>query len=321
MGISVNDILNSDPQEMQRQRYMQQMQEASKVDPFSAIGFALGRGASNKLQGRDFFDSSDPALQRVSQTQAIYNNVMKDFDPEDPGKSMTELAKQLVSVGLTQPALLAAQEAAKYSTAKRTEQRATEAARQAAYRDNPYLMIEDALELPEDDPKREALLTQASRKINRENYDIAYKKAQINKAEKDPVPDPRVSNVYQTAEGAPLTESRGKFFTADGKLYSGPFRDRGNQFNMPLTGGAGPTAATPAVNPFQLELERRRQSETASRQQAAGSEEVTVGPTGEIETRIVKSAPATAAQKTQMTVKELQEYNRSGKIPSRLIGK
>jgi hypothetical protein len=240
MGIDVNSILNTDPQELQRQRYMQQMQQAQQVSPFSQLGFMLGRGVANKMNDRSFFDTTDPALQRVSQTQSIYNSVMKDFDPEDPSKSLTELAKRFADAGLTQPAMMAATEAAKYGASRRAERR-------AEYKDNPYLAIEDALKLPEDDPRRETLLTNASRLIGKENLDMAIRQANLKKAEEGRDETARISPLYQTAEGDPLTERGGKLFTMDGKPYKGKARTvsrdaLGNFISRTDTSGTGATS-------------------------------------------------------------------------------
>ena len=316
MGIDVNSILNTDPQELQRQRYMQQMQQASKVDPFSQLGFMLGRGISNKMNDRSFFDTTDPALQRVSQTQSIYNTVMKDFDPEDPSKSLTELAKQFSAAGLTQPAMMAATEAAKYGASRRAERR-------AEYKDNPYLAIDDALKLPEDDPRREALLTNASRMIGKENMDMAIRQAQLKKAEEGRDETARISPLYQTADGKPLTERGGKLFTMDGKPYNDkPITISSNPLaNAISQGGAAGTPAAAANNPIQAEIARRRAAERQDRQRAAGTEEFTTEPTGEVTSRIVKAAPLTAEEKATMSLSELQEYNRTGKIPARFLGR
>jgi hypothetical protein len=96
MGINVNDILGTDPAELQRQRYMQQMQQASQVDPFSQIGFALGRGVGNLTQGRGFFDTTDPALQRVAKIKQIQTGIAQSGETDPTRLAMMfadELAK------------------------------------------------------------------------------------------------------------------------------------------------------------------------------------------------------------------------------------
>lgn len=114
MGMTAQQILAQDPEYLQKQLYQQEMQRLNPSgDAAGAIGALLGRGLGNVTAGRGFFESSDPALQRVSQMQQMFNGVMQNFDPADPAKSYETLAAQFAQMGLGQQALLATQEAAK----------------------------------------------------------------------------------------------------------------------------------------------------------------------------------------------------------------
>jgi hypothetical protein len=114
MGINVNDILAQDPQELQRQRYMQQMQQASQVSPFSQIGFALGRGVGNVSQGRGFFESNDPVLSSVANIRRIIQESTSGFDPKDPASTYETLAANLAQAGFGPQAAQAAAQARQF---------------------------------------------------------------------------------------------------------------------------------------------------------------------------------------------------------------
>lgn len=120
MGINVQQLMAQDPETLQRQAYMREMQQLNPSGGAAgALGAVLGRGIGNVTQGRGFFQTNDAGLQRVAQAQSIYNEVMRDFDPENPASSLTMLSKRLADAGLAEPAMLAAQEAAKYSAQAR----------------------------------------------------------------------------------------------------------------------------------------------------------------------------------------------------------
>jgi hypothetical protein len=126
MGMNVQQLMTQDPETLQRQAYMREMQQLNPSGSAAgAIGAVLGRGIGNVTQGRGFFQTNDAGLQRVAQAQSIYNEVMRDFDPENPASSLTMLSKRLADAGLAEPAMLAAQEAAKY-TAQARQLAATE---------------------------------------------------------------------------------------------------------------------------------------------------------------------------------------------------
>lgn len=119
MGVSAQNILQSDPEYLRRQIAQQEMQRLNpRGTAAGAIGSILGRGAGNLASGRGFFDVSDPALKRVSEVQGIMQGVQ--FDPDNPQQYYKDLASQLSSAGFADLAPLAAAEAAKF-TAKAGE--------------------------------------------------------------------------------------------------------------------------------------------------------------------------------------------------------
>jgi hypothetical protein len=219
-GPSPEEIMFARQQQMQEQQMMRQRQMAQQGQQFGIFaplyqaGLQLGDVGAQAAMQSLFPQQADPALQRAVQTRSIYNEVMKDFDPEDPSKSLTTLAKRFTEAGLAEPAMMAAQEAAKYGSQRRAEKR-------AEYRDDPYAMIEDAMALPEDDPKRTSMLNRASRAISKENYDIAIREAKLKEATENKEKG-RISTLYQTEDGKPLTERPdGTLVTQDGRRYMG----------------------------------------------------------------------------------------------------
>ena len=122
MGISAQQMLGNDPEYLGRQLRQQQIQ--NYMAPFQSqqdrtaglLGGLLGGGIANLFGGRGFFDVTDPGLRRVSEVNSIISTGLKDIDPTNPeemAKAYGSIAKQLANSGYSQPAALAAQEAAK----------------------------------------------------------------------------------------------------------------------------------------------------------------------------------------------------------------
>jgi hypothetical protein len=122
MGINAQQVLQNDPEYLARQMAQQEIQRYQNFQNpqqglASTSGALLGRGLSNLFQGRGFFEVSDPALRKVSQLQSLYNDAMRDFDPNNPGIAYATLASTLAQSGYGREAAMAAAEANKYSTA------------------------------------------------------------------------------------------------------------------------------------------------------------------------------------------------------------
>ena len=129
MGINAQQVLQNDPEYLARQMAQQEIQRYQNFQNpqqglASTSGALLGRGLANLFQGRGFFEVSDPTLRKVSKLQSLYNDAMKNFDPNNPGTAYATLAFTLAQTGYGREAALAAAEANKYSTAARAEARA-----------------------------------------------------------------------------------------------------------------------------------------------------------------------------------------------------
>jgi hypothetical protein len=113
MGISAQQLLQSDPEYLQRQLAQQEMQRLNPTGGAAgAIGALLGRGVSNLAGGRGFFDVNDAGLRRVSDVQKIMSSTQ--FDPNNPVKYYEDLASSLQQAGYGDLAPMAFQEAAKF---------------------------------------------------------------------------------------------------------------------------------------------------------------------------------------------------------------
>lgn len=193
MGMNVNDIFAQDPELIQRRIAMQEMQQLNPSGTAAgAIGAVLGRGVANLQQDRGFFSIADPALRRASEMQAVFADVMQTFDPNNPAASYEKLSRDLAARGLAQQAATAAQEAARIRQGERAEARAErglviqeESAKETRYKNNPELLLKEALELPETDPTRQVLLARYSRIAEDRNYSIAQRNADLEKAKAD----------------------------------------------------------------------------------------------------------------------------------------
>lgn len=171
MGISAQQLLQSDPAYLQRQLAQQEMQKLNPTGGAAgAIGALLGRGVSNLAGGRGFFDVNDAGLRRVADVQRIMSSAQ--FDPNNPAAYYESITKALQDAGYGDLAPMAAAEAAKFRKEAAIERRAEasdvraeenlrlqrEAALDARYKNNPELMIEDARKLPDDDPRKQTLI-------------------------------------------------------------------------------------------------------------------------------------------------------------------
>jgi hypothetical protein len=112
MGITAQQIMQSDPEQLQRQAYLDQMKALNPDGSAAgALGALLGRGISNVAQGKGFFQTPDYGLQRVSGVQSIMNSV--PFDPTNPAAYYQEVGTQLQQAGFGDIARMAFQEASK----------------------------------------------------------------------------------------------------------------------------------------------------------------------------------------------------------------
>lgn len=119
MGLDAQQMLQNDPEYLSRQLARKEIQQYQnfqnpQLGLAATSGALLGRGLANLFGGRGFFETSDPALRKVSEIQSLYNEAMQSFDPDNPQTSYSTLAKTLAERGYGREAALAAAEANKY---------------------------------------------------------------------------------------------------------------------------------------------------------------------------------------------------------------
>lgn len=113
-----NQLLGADP-ELYRQQLVQQEQQRIAAMPQQSqlgatLGGLLGRGISNVAQDRNFFEVTNPVLQKLTKIQDIYDTSIKASDPNDPLSFYTNLQKNFASAGLGQQAMMAQVELKKF---------------------------------------------------------------------------------------------------------------------------------------------------------------------------------------------------------------
>lgn len=277
MGMSAQQILQSDPEYLRRQMAQQEMQRLNPTGSAAgAIGALFGRGLGNIASGRSFMDTGDASLRRVSDVQGIMSSV--PFDPENPAAYYDGVATALKQAGYGDLAVLAlkesatARESAKKSKLEEKrlgleEERVGLTRRQVLLEEvnkDPYGSIQKALALPEDDATRAVILAGASARIGEKNFDIAVKEAQIaaSKATAAKAAGPEVSESVVTEDGMPLTKKGGKYYTQDDKVYKGKLKKLATPgpYDAILAQGGGGSGATkptgtPVYNPATGKIE------------------------------------------------------------------
>lgn len=147
MGISAQQILQSDPEFVQRQLATQ---EAQRLNPTGgaagAIGMLLGRGVGNVTQGRGFFEPNTPGLQRVTDV----NNIMKSvrFDPNNPAQYYQQVGVALQDAGYGDLAPMAFAEAQKVMP---KDKFITGKAGERIYRQSPTGELTEVASIPDKD--------------------------------------------------------------------------------------------------------------------------------------------------------------------------
>lgn len=112
MGLSAQQILQSDPEYLQRQLAAQEQQRVNPTGSAAgALGALLGRGLSNISQGKGFFQAPDYGLQRVAGVQGIMRSVQ--FDPNNPAEYYNQVGRALQEAGYADLAPMAFTEARK----------------------------------------------------------------------------------------------------------------------------------------------------------------------------------------------------------------
>jgi hypothetical protein len=234
MGQNAQALFKTPEQVRAERLKQQQAMYASAQSPYERMGMAIG----NILGGA--LGVKDPAMERASAVQSIYNSVLQANPDTTSPEFYSTLAQQLAGAGLAQEANYAVQEGYKYRRDAAAERRAE---RGLAIQEeqlllqqvdkDPYGSIERAMALPDTDPRKQVIITGASAKIGEKNTAEAMRMAEAEKttaqtalarAQLGQVGAGAVSESVATEDGKPLEKRGGKFYTMDGKVYTGPIK-------------------------------------------------------------------------------------------------
>lgn len=177
MGMSAQQILQSDPEYLRRQMAQQEMQRLNPTGSAAgAIGALLGRGIGNVASGRSFMDTGDAGLRRVSEVQSIMSSV--PFDPENPAAYYDGVATALKQSGYGDLAVLALKESA---TARTQAKELSLKERGVGVQEGTLEVSKEKLKKDIDDAKRLERLTDAQiKKINAEIANLGGDKYSFN---------------------------------------------------------------------------------------------------------------------------------------------
>lgn len=246
-----NQLLGADPEAYRQQLIQQEQAKYAAMPPQQALasqlGGLLGRGLTNVAQDRNFFEVTNPVLQKLTKIQDIYDTSMKEADPNDPLSFYSALQKNFAANGLGQQAMMAQVEGKKYEDLNLK----TEATRTEVYKNNLPLLNADIAKFRAagNDEKANQLADMLGRfqvKEDRaaalQNAEILYKsaatdtqRAQADKLRTD-AKEGKVQIVQTPASmGNPATIS----VFRDGKLES----------QTPVAAGALPGTGTPTEAP------------------------------------------------------------------------
>jgi hypothetical protein len=114
MGISAQQLIQSDPEFIQRQLQAREMERLNPTGGAAgAIGMLLGGGVRNLQEGRGFFEPSNPGLKRVTDVNNILKSVQ--FDPKNPVNYYEQVGAALQEAGYSDLAPMAYEEARKFT--------------------------------------------------------------------------------------------------------------------------------------------------------------------------------------------------------------
>lgn len=156
MGQNVNyllgnqqTMLGADPELYRQQLVQAEQQRIQALPPQQALaaqlGTLFGRGLGNVATGQNFFEVTNPVLQKLTNIQNIYNTAMQNADPNDPLSFYKELQTRFADAGLGQQAMMAAQELRRAETEAekfKGEKLKTQALETEVYTKNPTLLDE-----------------------------------------------------------------------------------------------------------------------------------------------------------------------------------
>jgi len=219
-----------------RQQYLKNLQGqfSSAQSPYERMGLALGNILGTA------FGVKDPALEQASTVQSIYSAVAMNHPDQTTPEFYRELANTFAAAGLNEQALMSSEKAREVGRLAAADVRAE---RGLAIQEeqlllqqvdkDPYGSIERAMALPDTDPRKQVIITGASAKIGEKNTAEAMRMAEAEKttaqtalarAQLGQVGAGAVSESVATEDGKPLEKRGGKFYTMDGKVYTGPIK-------------------------------------------------------------------------------------------------
>ena len=156
MGQNVNyllgnqqTMLGADPELYRQQLVQAEQQRIQALPPQQALaaqlGTLFGRGLGNVATGQNFFEVTNPVLQKLTTIQNVYNTAMQNADPNDPLSFYKELQTRFAEAGLGQQAMMATQELRRAETEAekfKGEKLRTQALETEVYTKNPTLLDE-----------------------------------------------------------------------------------------------------------------------------------------------------------------------------------
>lgn len=277
-------------EQAQQQRLFEQARQSAMMTPEQQGAFIAAR--SGQMTGRllsGLAGYEDPELKKARDLQGIVNQVkagLSEADQQNPAKVYAAMAKRASELGYTQEAMLLADEANRRNLEEQKMELerdrlavsqgqltiAQEQERRAKYKDNPYLMIEDAAGMAEDDPRRNALIQSATDAIGKADVEKRLKEAQIKSytAQAAAAGGGKISSTFVSEDEkgniVPLTDINGRLYTPDGrpvtKVRMAKESDLATIMRMQGGGGASPGgAAQDPAAAARAELERRRKNQ------------------------------------------------------------
>lgn len=156
MGQNVNyllgnqqTMLGADPELYRQQLVQAEQQRIQALPPQQALaaqlGTLFGRGLGNVATGQNFFEVTNPVLQKLTTIQNVYNTAMQNADPNDPLSFYKELQTRFAEAGLGQQAMMATQELRRAESEAekfKGEKLKTQALETEVYTKNPTLLDE-----------------------------------------------------------------------------------------------------------------------------------------------------------------------------------
>lgn len=156
MGQNVNyllgnaqTMLGADPEAYRQQLVQAEQARIQALPPQQALaaqlGNLFGRGLGNVATGQNFFEVTNPVLQKLTSIQGIYNQAMQAADPNDPMSFYKELQTRFAEAGLGQQSMMAAQELRRVqaeATKAKGEELKNLALETEVYKANPRLLDE-----------------------------------------------------------------------------------------------------------------------------------------------------------------------------------